>query len=126
RQHNQLTLPDGSTVDKALVLIGSDPQKVRYRKPKKDEPEQNAQLARAQEQVPDPADLLATQRPEECKLDVVLGDGTVIDGKVVLANRSMSKATYRDAPAKAAPQLFVQQNGDYSKGSTKLNPSYNR
>lgn len=126
RQHNQLTLPDGSTVDKALVLIGSDPEKVRYRKPKKDDQEQAEQLARAQDQVPDPAQLLATQRPDECKLDVVLPDGSVLDGKVVLANRTATNAAYREAPSKAAPELFIQQNGDYTKGSTKLHPSYNR
>lgn len=127
-QHNALRLPDGSTVDKRLVLIGSDPDKVRYRKPKKGEPEQNEQLARAQEQMPDPADLLATQRPDDDKLNVVLTDGTVLEGKVVLANTTATKAAYREEPAQKKPELFPMQDPEGKKGvvdtSTKLHSKY--
>lgn len=122
RQHNELTLPDGSKVDKRLVLLGSDPEKVRYRKPKKGEDEQNEHLARAQAQVSDPAELLATQRDESSKLDVVLPDGTVLVGKIVLANTTATNASYRDAPAKRKPELFVLKDD----GSNRLHPKYNR
>lgn len=120
-QHDLLTLPDGSTVDKARVLSGSDPEKVKYRKPKKDDEQQNEQLARAQAQVGDPADLLATQRDDSTKLDVVLADGTVLIGKVVLEKISLSGATYREEPAKKKPELFVANKDG---GSTKLHPKY--
>lgn len=121
-QHSMLPLPDGSVVDKRLVLLGSDPEKVKYRKPKKDEPIQAEQLTRAQELVPDPADLLAAQRPEERKLDVALTDGTVLVGKTVLATTTATGATYREEPAKKAPELFVAKQD----GSTKLHPKYAR
>lgn len=121
-QHNLLTLPDGSTVDKRLVLLGSDPEKVKYRKTKKDDPVQAEQLARAQHQLPDPADLLRTQRPESEALNIVLPSGTVLEGKTVLAVTTASKAAYRDEPAKKAPVLFPK-NED---GSTKLHPKYTR
>ncbi|MFI9629246.1 hypothetical protein [Streptomyces sp. NPDC052042] len=122
RQHNLLTLPDGTSVDKRLVLIGSDPEKVKYRKAKKDDPVQAEQLARAQEQLPDPADLLRTQRPEAEALHVRLADGTVLEGRVVLANTTAAKAAYRDEPAKKAPSLFTGKED----GSTKLHPKYAR
>ncbi|PUB32519.1 hypothetical protein C8K30_1011045 [Promicromonospora sp. AC04] len=126
RQHNLLTLPDGTHVDKRLVLVGSDPQKVKYRKPKKSDPEQGAQLARAQEQVPDPAELLATQRPENEALHVRLADETLLDGKVVLAATSATRAAYRDEPVRKAPDLFVTKTGDPNDRSTKLHPRYAR
>lgn len=108
RQHNILVLPDGSTVDKATVLTGSDPSKPRfgYRKASKDYPERAPQLERAQAQVPDPAELLATQRPESDKLDVVLPGGMVINGKHVLAKTSLTGAQYRDEPSSKPPAMF--------------------
>ncbi|WP_185445358.1 hypothetical protein [Kribbella qitaiheensis] len=75
RQHNTLALLDGTTVDKRIVLLGSDPGKVRYRRPKKDDPVQAGQPERARTQVPDPAELLATQRPDDEALDVAIADG---------------------------------------------------
>lgn len=122
RQHSALRLPDGTFVDKRLVLLGSDPLKVKYRKPKKDDPEQAAQLARAQTQVPDPADLLVTQRPDAQALNVVLPDGTVLEGKVVLASTTATKASYRDEPPKKAPTLFTLKED----GSDKLHPKFAR
>lgn len=121
-QHNALRLPDGSWVDKRLVLLGSDPAKVKYRKPKKDNPEQAEQLQRAQAQVPEAADLLALQRPSEQALNVVLPDGTVLVGKTVLANTTATKAAYREEPSKKKPQLFI----DKEDGSTKLHPKFVR
>jgi hypothetical protein len=122
RQHSALRLPDGMFVDKRLVLLGSDPLKVKYRKPKKEDPEQAEQLARAQAQVPDPADLLVTQRPEAQALNVVLPDGTVLEGKVVLASTTTTKASYRDEPPKKAPSLFTLKDD----GSDKLHPKFAR
>lgn len=122
RQHSRLPLPDGSCVDKRLVLLGSDPEKVRYRKPKKDDPLQQEQLERARSQVPDPAELLSGQRPESEALVVALADGTEVDGKLVLANATAAKAAYRDGPAKKAPQLFVPKDD----GSTRLHPRFAR
>ncbi|MFB7919284.1 hypothetical protein [Streptomyces sp. NPDC056061] len=122
RQHAMLVLPDGTAVDKRLVLLGSDPARAKYRKPKKDAPDQAEQLARAQAQVPDPADLLAAQRPETEALHVRLPDGTVLEGKVVLANTTATKAAYRDAPSKRAPALFTGKED----GSTKLHPKFAR
>ncbi|MFC4048348.1 hypothetical protein ACFOY4_01520 [Actinomadura syzygii] len=128
RQHNLLALPDGTGVDKRLVLLGSDPEKVKYRKPKKDDPEQAEQLARAQAHVPDPADLLATRRPNSQALDVVLDDGRVLDGKAVLARTAPTSAAYRDEPAKKYPVLFPAQDPEGRRGevdlSTKLHPKY--
>ncbi|WP_219152277.1 hypothetical protein [Amycolatopsis sp. TNS106] len=121
-QHNRLTLPDGSTVDKRLVLLGSSPEKVKFRKPKKDDPIQAAQVARAQAAVPDAAMLLATQRPATESLNVLLPDGTVLEGKVVLANTSVSGAAYRAGPVKTAPALFT--GGDNE--ATKLHPKFAR
>lgn len=120
RQHNTLVLPDGTAVDKQLVLLGSDPAKVTYRKPKKDDPVQAEQLQRAQSQVADPSALLARQRPAELALHVVLTDGTSIDGKVVLAKTTEATAEYRDAPAKTRPELFEKK----ADGSTKLKAKY--
>ncbi|MFE4834479.1 hypothetical protein ACFRAU_07335 [Arthrobacter sp. NPDC056691] len=126
RQHNLLALPDGSGVDKRAVLLGSDPEKVKYRKPKKDDHWQAAELARAQAQVPDPAVLLATRRPASEALTVVLPDGTVLDGKNVLAVSSATGAAYRDEPAGKAPELFVGKKGDDQDRSTRLHPKYAR
>lgn len=122
RQHSILELPDRTCVDKRLVLLGSDPTRVKYRKPKKDDPDQATQLARAQAQMPDPADLLATQRSESEKLDVRLADGTVLEGKVVLAITTATKAAYREEPAKKEPALFTLKED----GSDKLHPKFAR
>lgn len=127
RQHNLLALPDGTFVDKRLVLLGSDPEKVKYRKAKKDDPEQAEQLARAQAQVPDAAMLLATQRPDAQALDVAIADSMspggvrVITGKLVLAKSTATAAEYRTVPAKQAPELFPAKKTD---ASTKLHPKY--
>ena len=126
-QHNSLPLPDGSSVDKRLVLLGSDPEKVKYRNPKKGDPEQNEQLVRAREQVPDPAELLARQRPETQAMHLHLHDGSLVDGKMVLgANQSATSATYREEPKQKLPVLFPEQTKDFQVGSTKLNPKYAR
>lgn len=122
RQHNLLTLPDGSTVDKRLVLHGSDPEKVKYRKPKKDDTEQAEQLDRAQALLPEPADLLAAQRDKASELDVTLPDGTVLSGKVVLANTTAANAAYRTEPPKKQPALFTPKED----GSNKLHPKFVR
>lgn len=120
RQHNALPLPDGTYVDKMLVLSGSDPEKVKYRKPKNGDELQNEQLARAQEQVPGAADLLARQRPKEQALNVALPGGLTINGKMVLKNTTAANAAYRDEPAKKKPELFKPKED----GATKLNSRY--
>ncbi|WP_020385277.1 hypothetical protein [Kribbella catacumbae] len=128
RQHNMLALPDGTSVDKRLVLLGSDPAKVKYRKPKKDDPVQAEQLTRAQTQIPDPAGLLAVQRPDHEALDVAITDSMspggvfVIRGKTVLAKSAATSAEYRTEAAKKAPELFVAKED----ASTKLHPKYAR
>ncbi len=127
-QHNRLRLPDGTWVDKRLVLLGSDPEKVKYRKPRSEHPVQAEQLARAQALVPDPAELLATQRPPDEALDVLIrdslsGDGHFrIRGRAVLANATAASAAYRQEPATQAPALFPWRQD----GSTKLHPRFAR
>ncbi|MFK0244544.1 hypothetical protein ACIQUM_07585 [Amycolatopsis azurea] len=121
-QHNQLTLPDGTAVDKRRVLLGSSAETVKYRKPKKTDPIQAEQVTRARHQVPDPAALLATQRPDTEALCVGLPDGTVLDGKIVLANTTATNAAYRDEPAVKPPSLFTVKDD----GSTKLHPRFAR
>lgn len=121
-QHNQLTLPDGSHVDKRLVLYGSDPAKVKYRNPKKGDDQQNEQLARAKALQSDPVALLSTQRDEGAALDLMLADGHLVVGKAVLANTSLVKASYRDQPQRKNPVLFVPK----ADGSNKLHPRYTR
>lgn len=126
-QHNALLLPDGSSVDKRLVLLGSEPKKVKYRQPKKGDPDQNEQLARAQAQVECPAELLSAQRPPEESLQLHLPDGSLIDGQLVLGtNKSATSATYRDEPIRKDPVLFPEQTKDFQAGSTKLHPRYAR
>ncbi|QNE18113.1 hypothetical protein F1D05_09710 [Kribbella qitaiheensis] len=128
RQHNTLPLAEGSAVDKRLVLIGSDPHKVRYRKPKKDDPVQAEQVTRAQAQFPDPAALLTTQRCEHEAFNVAIADSKspggvfVIEGKAVLAKSAAKSAEYRTEPAKKRPELFMARDD----GSTKLQPKYAR
>ena len=127
-QHNTLTLPDGSVVDKRLVLIGSNPTTVRWRRPKKDDPEQTAQLERARAAFADPADLLATQRPADDAL-LVWGDPArikegVINGRAVLSNTSEKNATYRDHATGSEPVLFTRARTEPSDHSTRLHPLY--
>lgn len=128
RQHSMLALPDGTSVDKRLVLLGSDPEKVRYRKPKDDDPVQAEQLTRARAQVSDPAALLAMQRPDGEALDVAIADSMspggvfVVRGKAVLAKSAAKSAEYRTEPAKKAPELFISKDD----ASTKLHPKYAR
>lgn len=125
-QHNTLHLPDGSQVDKRLVLLGSDPEKVKYRKPKKDDPIQAEQLNRAQAQVPDPAQLLATQRPADQALNLWVANpqnpqqGIELIGKQILLATSEARASYRQGPARELPQMFTPK----ADGSNKLHPNY--
>lgn len=122
-QHNRLYLPDGSYVDKGLVLFGSNPLTVRYRKPKSSDPIQVAQLEKAQAAYPNAADLLATQREASQALDVVLDDGQVIIGKKVLQNTTVKNAAWRDTPSVKKPALFVPTKKN--DGSTILNSKFN-
>lgn len=119
-EHERIELPDGSTVDKPLVLIGSDPAKVSWRKPKKGDAAQNEQLARAQGQVRTAAALLDRQRPAEDKMLHTLPDGTVIDTKKVLSNATATSAAYREAPSGRRPELFEAT----ADGGNKLRPKY--
>lgn len=121
RQHELLTLPDGSRVTKSLVISGQ-----KWRKPKKGDELQNEQLARAQAQVTDPEELLATQRPKAEELDVVLPTGEVLLGKAVLAKHTISGATYREAPAVKPPELFVENKKKPGDRSTRLDARYAR
>jgi hypothetical protein len=122
RQHRQLSLPDGSTVDKNQVLIGAKPETAKYRKPKRTDPDQAEQIDRARRQLPEAADLLARQRSADQALYVWLPDGSYIDGKIVLATTGADSATYREEPRKKEPELFVAKDD----GSTKLHPSFAR
>lgn len=119
-EHDRIELPDGSTVNKSMVLMGSNPEKVSWRRPKKDDPEQNEQLIRAQAQVRTAAALLARQRPDEEKMLCTLEDGTIIDLKKVLSKTSATSAEYRQAPTSNRPELF-EPTGD---GGNKLKPKY--
>lgn len=122
RQHNLLTLPDGTRVDKRYVVLGSDPAKVKFRRPKADDQEQSTQLAQVLAMGIEPAELLATQRPAAEALDVVLKDGTRLIGKAVLVNTTSTKASYRSIVklTENRPLLF-KYNSD---GSAKLNDLY--
>lgn len=120
RQHDTITLPDGQTVQKNVVLHGSDPEKVVWRKPLKNDPERDEQLAIAQAQIHDAAELLALQRPDNEKLNIVLDDGTVIQGKVVLANETAKNAKYREEPTGRKPELFEPK----PDGSNRLKSRY--
>ena len=121
QQFNTLLLPDGTTIDKTSVLLGSDPATVRYRKPKPDNPDQVDQLARAQAAFPDdPSGLLACPRISADPLQLVLDNGRTLSGKELLANTTMSGATYRDKPAGNKPVLFEARDD----GSTRLKDRY--
>lgn len=118
-QHDALPLPDGSFVDKAVVLNGSKPETVKYRKPKKGDDDQNEQLARAQAQVEDPADLLAAQRTGLTHFDLVTDHG-LIEGSKVLEKKTLSTPVYKASVTGKRPTLFEPG----SAGFTKLNPRY--
>lgn len=109
-QHNALVLPTGLTVDKRQMLIGSDPAKVRYRKPKvgntPEAQQHNAHLAAAQQCFPQAADLLACQRTDLGQRDLVWGD-LVIYGKSVLTSNSK---TFRDEATVKTPQVFEDRD----------------
>lgn len=106
-QHNRLHLPDGTIVDKRLVLIGSSPEKVKYRNPKAGKtPEaehQHQQLFAAQDQLPDAADLLATQREESFRYDVELDSKQVLHAKTVLTS---NRKAFREEPPTPRPSIF--------------------
>lgn len=119
-QYNALTMSDGTVVDKALVLIGSTPDRVRYRKPKSGDDEQarlqREQLEAAQQQYPDPVDLLALQAEESTRYDVRLDDGTVLHAKTVLTS---NRKQLRTQPAQALPEIF-EQKADGSNAVRKV------
>lgn len=138
RQHGLLTLPDGSHVMKSAVIYHG-----AYRKPVPGDPDQCEQLARAQAQVPDPAELCATQRPESRQWDVELtreqremvaklmasvdpdlvfdpSEPVILQGRTVFADTTVANASYKDVDHDAVPSPFVV-NDD---GSTKLDPRY--
>ena len=118
-EHARITLPDGSTVDKPNVLLGSDPAKVSWRKPKKGDDVQNEQLARAQEQIDTPADLLALQRHKTHEHRHTLPDGTVIDIKRIL-DKTTATGQYRSGPTGRRPELFEPT----ANGGNKLKAGY--
>lgn len=118
-EHTRITLPDGSTVDKPNVLLGSDPEKVTWRKPKKGDEVRNEQIARAQAQVDTAAELLARQRPEANQHLHTLPDGTVVDIRKVL-DKVTATGQYRPGPTGRRPELFEPT----PNGGNKLRPAY--
>jgi hypothetical protein len=123
RQAALVTLPDGSAISYKAVLMGSDPEKVRYRKsaPKAEVEagtDWDALMSQAQRFYPEPADLLALAPAEPH--NITLPNGRVVDYRRVLANVTQNEAAYRDGPQKKHPELFVTK----TDGSNKLNPKY--
>ncbi|MEO3931354.1 hypothetical protein WMO79_00880 [Micrococcaceae bacterium Sec7.4] len=119
RQAALVALPDGTEISYKAVLLGSDPEKVHYRKSApKAEPEHEWMIAAAQAFYPEPADLLALAKQEPH--NVTLPNGRVVDYRKVLANTTQKAAAYREAPQKKFPELFVAK----TDGSNKLNPRY--
>lgn len=119
RQAALVVLPDGTPINYKSVLLGSDPEKVHYRKTvPKAEPENEWMIAKAQEHFPDPVSLLALAKAEPH--NVTLPNGRVVDYRKVLANTTQKAAAYRETPQKKLPELFVAK----SDGSNKLNPKY--
>lgn len=119
RQAALVVLPDGTEISYKAVLLGSSPEKVHYRKTApKAEPEKEWMIAAAQQSYPNPADLLALAKPDPHS--VTLPNGRVVDYRKVLANTTQKDASYREAPQKKLPELFVAK----ADGSTKLNPRY--
>ncbi len=133
RQHDWLILPDGSGVSKSLVLIGSTPANVKWRKPTSD-PGQREQLERAKWFFSDPADVLALQRPSGQALYVWLNKDMsislgitdpsdprrLLDGKNLLAKTTLTTAQWKDLSKWQPPQLFKAM----PDGSTKLDGRY--
>lgn len=121
RQFNELVLPDGSTVNKQLVMIGSDPQKARWRKPDRSDPEQAEQLSRARAAHDTAGDLLAAQPPRD-RNRVRLPNGLVADVRQLLSRTTRSDATYHDPDelTDRRPALFTVM----ADGSSKLAPRY--
>ena len=119
RQAALVVLPDGQQINYKSVLLGSTPETVRYRKTApKAEPENEWMIARAQQDYPEPADLLALASSEPHKL--TLPNGRVVDYRKVLSNTTQKGAAYREVPQKKFPELFTAK----SDGSNKLNPKY--
>lgn len=119
RQAALVVLPDGTEISYRAVLLGSDPEKVHYRKtPPKAEPDSGWMITKAQEFYPEPSDLLALAKEEPHRL--TLPNDRVVDYRKVLANTTQKDAAYRNAPQKRYPELFVAK----TDGSTKLNPKY--
>jgi hypothetical protein len=119
RQAALVVLPDGTEINYKAVLLGSDPEKVHYRKSApKAEPDAGWMIAKAQEFYPDPAALLALVKAEPHNL--TLPNGRVVDYRKVLSNTTQKNAAYREVPQKKSPELFVAK----TDGSNKLNPKY--
>lgn len=119
RQAALVTLPDGTEISYKAVLLGSNPEKVHYRKTApKAEPESEWMIAKAQEFYPNPADLLALAKVEPH--NITLPNGRVVDYRKMLSNTTQKGAAYRDVPHMKKPVLFVPK----ADGSNKLNPKY--
>ncbi|GAB5079725.1 hypothetical protein [Arthrobacter sp. AD-310] len=119
RQAALVVLPDGTEINYKAVLLGSDPEKVHYRKTApKAEPDSEWMIAKAKQFYPNPADLLALAKDEPHKL--TLPNGRVVDYRRVLANTTQKGAAYSEVPQGKSPELFVAK----TDGSTKLNPKY--
>ncbi|MET3172919.1 UNVERIFIED_ORG: hypothetical protein ABIB52_000747 [Arthrobacter sp. UYCu721] len=123
RQAALVVLPDGTEISYKAVLLGSNPERVHYRKsaPKAEieaGTDWDGMIAKAQEFYPNPADLLALAKAEPHNL--TLPNGRVVDYRKVLSNSTQKDAAYRDTPQKKSPELFVAK----TDGSNKLNPKY--
>lgn len=119
RQHNLLYLPDGTTVEKDMVLMGAKPETAKWRSVTKQHPERQEPLERIQRFTQDPVEALSWQRPDENRWDVTLADGTFIDGKLALAKTSLKAAEYRDEPTGTMPELFEQRPDGWTKLKNK-------
>ena len=121
RQAALVVLPDGTAISYKAALLGSDPEKVRYRKsaPKgESEPDWELMIARAQHFYPNPVDLLALAKADPFKL--TLPNQRVVGYRKILSNTTQNDAAYRESPQKKIPELFVTK----TDGSNKLNPKY--
>lgn len=119
RQAAEIELPDGTRINYKSVLMGSDPEKVHYRKSApKAEPGHEWMIGAAQAFYPEAADLLALAKQEPHQ--VTLPNGRVVDYRRVLANTTQKAAAYLVAPKEKFPVLFY----DRKDGSNKLTPKY--